>query len=368
MRLIALCALAAATAALAFAASALSRTSAGLPPAEKHLSLIAFPGYAEAGGDDPRVNWVTRFVQTTGCKVSVRTVRSSTELLDAVAHGHYDGVAAFGDVTQVLTGGGEVQPIDTSLIPNYAAVYPALKRLPQNLDGGKVVGIPHGRGADELLWRTDRVKKAPDGWGALYERRYPGRVGVYDAAISLADAAIHLGFRNPYELDRKQFLAALELASEQKADVGVYWQDLTSALADYTGGNALVGGVTPRLAALLRNDEVPVRTAVPAGGTARSASWMLLSRAEHPGCMYRWLDYILSGKANAASATYLHEAPATPKACAYMDCAAAHAADERWWSRLSFWRTPQKDCHDARGDVCIDWFQWSDAWDQMRTG
>ena len=84
--------------------------------------------------------------------------------------------------------------------------------------------------------------------------------------------------------------------------------------------------------------------------------------------MYRWLDYILSAKANAASARYLGEAPATPAACAYMSCDAVHAADEAWWSRLSFWRTPQHDCHDARGARCADWFQWSDAWAQIRSG
>ncbi len=339
----------------------------GLPAAEGHLSLVAFPGYAEAGGDDPRVNWVTRFVQSTGCKVRVRTVRSSTELLDAVAHGHYDGVAAFGDVTQVLTGGGEVTPLDTTLIPNYATVYPALKHLPQNVERGRVVGIPHGRGPITLVWRTDRVRVAPSGWSALFDSRYAGRVGLYDAAITLAGAAHHLGFRNRYELDRTQFLSAVRLAAEQRANVGAYWQDLTSALADYTGGNALIGEATPRLAALLRHDEVPIRSAVPAGGAARSASWMLLSRGRHPGCMYRWLDYILSPKANAASARYLAEAPATPAACAYMDCAAVHAGDERWWSRLSFWRTPQHDCHDTRGAKCADWFDWSDAWAMIRS-
>src|SRR5690242_13771956 len=57
------------------------------PAPENRLDLVAFPGYAEAGGDDPRVNWVTPYVQQTGCKVHVRTVRSSTELLDAVANG-----------------------------------------------------------------------------------------------------------------------------------------------------------------------------------------------------------------------------------------------------------------------------------------
>ena len=52
---------------------------------EGRLDLVAYPGYAEAGGEDPRVNWVQPFVHLTGCKVHVRTVRSSTELLDVVA-------------------------------------------------------------------------------------------------------------------------------------------------------------------------------------------------------------------------------------------------------------------------------------------
>ena len=314
---------------------------------EGRLDLVAFPGYAEAGGEDPRVNWVQPFVHQTGCKVHVRTVRSSTELLDVVARGRYDGVAAFGDITQVLTGGHEVEPIDTARIPNYARVYPALKRLQQNLEDGRVVGIPHGRGADVLLWRTDLVHRAPAGWDALFDPRYAGRVGWYDSAETLVRTAIHLRVQSPYELRPAQFRRVARVAAEASANAGFYWQDLTNALADYTGGNAVVGEATPRLAALLRADQVPVATSVPAGSTARSASWMLLRGARHPDCMYRWLDYILSAKANAASARYLHEAPATPAACAYMDCRSAHAGDEAWWSRLSFWRTPQRDCRDA---------------------
>jgi putative spermidine/putrescine transport system substrate-binding protein len=368
MRRLAACALATVGLSAAATAGAGAGGATRLPSAEGRLDLVAFPGYAEAGGDDPRVNWVTPFVQKTRCKVHVRTVHSSTELLSAVDGGGYDGVAAFGDVTQVLTGGREVQPIDTGLIPNYDAVYPVLKTLPQNLERGRIVGIPHGRGPDVLLWRTDLVRPAPTSWAVLDDPRYAGRVGLYDAAITLAGTAIRLGFRSPYELRAAQFRRVVRTAAEQSASVGAYWQDSIGALADYTGGNAIVGEVTPRIAALLRADEVPVATAVPRGGAARSASWMLLSGARHPGCMYRWLDYILSGKANAASARYLHEAPSTRAACAYMSCGAVHAGDEAWWSRLRFWRTPQKDCRDRRGASCIDWFGWSDAWALIRAG
>jgi putative spermidine/putrescine transport system substrate-binding protein len=300
--------------------------------------------------------------------VHVRTVRSSAELLGVVANGRYDGVAAFGDVTQVLTGGGEVEPVDLARIPRYRRVYPALRILPQNLEDGRVVGIPHGRGATLLLWRTDLVRTPPSGWAALSERRFAGRVAWYDAAITLSRAAIDLGYRSPYELGATQFRRVARAAAQQSANAGFYWQDLTSALADYTGGNAVAGEATPRLAALLRADSVPVATSLPPGSTGRSASWMLLAGARHPNCMYLWLDYIVSGKANAASARYLHEAPATPDACAHMDCRSVRAADERFWARLTFWRTPQHDCHDARGERCADWFDWADVWARIRGG
>src|SRR6478672_382956 len=310
---------------LAATADASTRTD------ERRLDLVAFPGYAEAGGDDPRVNWVTPFVQKTGCKV------------------------------HVLTGGHVVEPLDLTRIPNYREVFPALRRLPQNLDGAKVVGVPHGRGPNLLLWRTDLVRPAPRSWDVLYDHRYAGRIGLYDAAVGLAPTAIHLGLRSPYELGHAQFRRVVRTAADQSADAGFYWQDLTNALADYTGGNAIAGEASPRLAALLKADQVPVATALPPGSTARSVSWMLLVGARHPNCMYRWLDYIVSAKPNAASARYLHEAPATPAACGYMNCRAVHAADEPYWRRLSFWRTPQRDCHDRRGRACADWFDWSDA-------
>jgi putative spermidine/putrescine transport system substrate-binding protein len=357
--------LAAAVVVLAGCGAGVTRTTgvpAELPAAEGHLNLVAFPGYAEAGGQDPRVNWVTRFVQTTGCKVHVRTVRSSTELLDVVVHGRYDGVLSGGDVSRVLIGGREAAPLNRSLIPHYAQVYPALRHLQEGR-----YAVPHGRRAPVLLWRSDLVHSRPRA-ASLWGTESGPRVAVYDSAMQIAEAALHLGFTNPYELDHEQFLAAVRLAAEQRAFVGSYWQDETSAVADFTGGNVAVGLVPRRIERLLARDQVPVDAVALDRGTAGVDVWMLLAGARHPGCMYRWLDYILSPKANAASARYLGAAPATPAACIYMNCAAVHAGDEAWWARHSLWRTPQHDCGDGRGRVCADWFAWSDAWAQIRSG
>ena len=51
------------------------------------------------------------------------------------------------------------------------------------------------------------------------------------------------------------------------------------------------------------------------GSTGWSDTWMVSSKAEHPNCMYMWMDYITSPDVQAQVAYYFGEAPANPKAC-----------------------------------------------------
>ena len=64
-----------------------------------------------------------------------------------------------------------------------------------------------------------------------------------------------------------------------------------------------------------------------------------------------------------------HRRSATPAASATTSdrgwCSRYHARDEAWFSRVAYWRTPERDCGDARGSVCKDWDDWVDAWDEV---
>ena len=76
--------------------------------------------------------------------------------------GSYDGVSASGDATLRLIAGGDVAPVNLDLIPNYEDVFEGLKDQPHNTVDGEPYGVPHGRGANLLVWSTDKVKPAPD--------------------------------------------------------------------------------------------------------------------------------------------------------------------------------------------------------------
>ena len=94
---------------------------------EGSLNVLAWPGYAEDGSTDKSVDWVTPFEEETGCQVNVKYFGTSDEAVTLMKSGEYDVVSASGDASLRLIAGGDVEPVNTDLIPNYADVW----RLPQ---------------------------------------------------------------------------------------------------------------------------------------------------------------------------------------------------------------------------------------------
>jgi putative spermidine/putrescine transport system substrate-binding protein len=347
---------------------------------EGQVNLIAWAGYVEDGSTDPKVDWVSDFEQQTGCKVNVKVGNTSDEMVTLMRTGQYDGVSASGDATLRLIAAGDVAPVNTDLVKNYADVFEGLKNKPWNSVDGQAYGIPHGRGANLLMWRTDKVDPAPDSWGAVFDADspYKGKVTAYDNPIYIADAALYLkatqpdlGIDNVYELDDKQFQAAVDLLKQQRGIIGEYWSDYTKEQAAFANGNSVIGTTWQVIANLLETDKVPIKTRLPKeGATGWSDTWMIASKAKHPNCMYMWMDHIISPKANAAVAEWFGEAPSNAKACSQTavkdHCKIFHADDESYFDKVSYWTTPRKDCGDDRGAVCKDYSEWVNAWTEIK--
>ena len=85
---------------------------------EGKLSVLAWPGYAEDGSTDPKVDWVTPFEKQTGCQVNVKIGNTSDEMVTLMRTGQYDGVSASGDATLRLIAAGDVAPVNTALLKN----------------------------------------------------------------------------------------------------------------------------------------------------------------------------------------------------------------------------------------------------------
>ena len=87
---------------------------------EGEVDLIAWTGYVEPA-------WAKPFEQKTGCKVNNKVAGTSDEMVQLMRSGEYDGVSASGNATARLVDGGDVDPVNVSLVPNYKTIFSDLK-------------------------------------------------------------------------------------------------------------------------------------------------------------------------------------------------------------------------------------------------
>src|SRR5437660_5490774 len=105
---------------------------------EGSLDLVNWAGYAEDGSNDKTVDWVHPFEKATGCIVHDKIGNTSDEMVQLMKTGQYDGVSASGDATLRLVYGGQVAPVNTSLVPNYATIQDFLKNRSWNSVNGQM--------------------------------------------------------------------------------------------------------------------------------------------------------------------------------------------------------------------------------------
>jgi len=347
---------------------------------EGSLDLISWAGYVEP-------EWTKPFEQKTGCKVSDKEAGTSDEMVELMKSGQYDGVSASGNATARLVAANLVDPVNVSLVPNYKTVFADLKNQPYNTFDGVNYGIPHGRGANLLMWNGNDVKPAPDSWNIMFDpkiaAKYKGKISAYDESSYIADAALYLkfhqpdlGIENPYELNEEQFNAAIELLKEQRQFVGEYWSEAAKQISAFAGGDVTVGTTWQYQYFALKEEGVPVK-ASPAsqgflpkeGATGWSDTWMISSEAKHPNCMYMWMNWIIEPKVNAQVAEYFGEAPAQELACEHTAnpnfCSEYHAEEPAFWKRVYYWETPVADCGNGEED-CKDYNDWVKAWTSIK--
>src|ERR1700704_5189777 len=280
--------LAAAAVGLSFRAAGVSKQHGGT------LNLIAWQGYTDK-------QWVTPFEKSSGCKVHAKYAGSSDEmvaLMRAGGGGQYDMVSASGDASLRLIYGKDVQAVDPSKVPDFKNFGKTFQSPPNNTVGGKHYGISLQWGPNTLLYNTKKVSPAPTSGGAIYDAKYKGKVTVPDNPIQIADSALYLmktqpalGIKDPYELNKAQLDAAVNLLKKQKPLVKKYWATATDEIDLFKSGDAVIGASWPYQTNTLKAAKAPVKDLVPKeGATGWLDTWMVSAKTKNLDCAYKWLS------------------------------------------------------------------------------
>ncbi len=367
-------------------------------PGEKQLNLIAWGGYVEDGSNDPNYNWVGPFEKETGCKVKSTIANSSDEMVNLMRQGGgkvYDGVSASGDASNRLIVHGDVAPINIDLMPDYKDVIGPLQAPAHNTVNGVHYGVPYMYGVNFLMYNPDVVKGTVDSWGITFEANspYKGKITAYDVPIFIADAAVYLkahrpelGITDPYELTKAQLDAATDLLKQQHGLVSTYWSNYLDEISGFENKSMVAGTAWPINLSTIELDiagkkaNINIAFTIPKEGvTGWADTWMMSSHAQHPNCMYKWMQYTMRPDVQAQVGLWYGAAGSNVKSCDALKAslgADAGLADTvrygecgnvQFLKSIYLWKTPQADCGSGKKD-CMDYSAWQQKWDEIKGG
>jgi len=347
-------------------------TELGTP--EGQVNIVAWPGYIERGETDAAFDWVTKFEESTGCKVNVKTANTSDEMVALMNEGGFDLVTASGDASLRLVAGGKVQPINVDLVPSWSTVDERLMLAPWHTVDGVHYGVPYMWGPNILMYNTDVFPEAPSSWSVVFEEQTlpdgksnKGRVQAYDGPIHIADAAqylmVHqpdLGITSPYQLNEAQYAAALDLLRAQRKLVGRYWHDAFIQMDDFKNEGVVASGSWPFQVNILKSEGAPIASTIPEeGATGWADTTMMHVDAANPTCAYLWMEHTLSSNLQSDLAVWFGANPSVPAACTdgrgmlTAEICTENGFDD--FDRIRFWTTPVSSC--PQGD-CVPYYRW----------
>jgi len=262
---------------------------------DKRLNILTWEGYA-----DPR--FVRPFEKATGCRVTATYVGTNDEFIAKILAGGgiYDLITPSNDTTMRLIDVGAVEPIDRARIPQMKHFFPIFQSPPWLTKNNQLYGVPYGWGIMRVILNANANLGTPDSLGFLWSPKLRGKVSIWDDVEAIYMAARYLGYKNVYDLSDAQLEKVKSALIALKPNIVKYWATTGEMGNLMQTGEAVAGNAWEPTLVSLRKAGLNIIDVVPKEGrSAWSDSWMVARGASRNPCVYPWLRWVSSAKAQA---------------------------------------------------------------------
>ena len=263
--------------------------------AGKELNILSWEGYADA-------SYVKPFEKATGCRVAATYVGSNDEFVAKIIAGGgvYDLVTPSNDTTMRLIDAGAVEPVDRRRVPEMRGFFPIFDSPPWLMKDGAIYGVPYGWGIVRLLLDADSGLGKPDSLAYLWQPKLRGKVAIWDDIEAIYMAARYLGYKNTYDLSDEQLQHVKAALIALKPNIRKFWATTGEMGTLMQTGEVLAGNAwEPTLVSLRKAGRHIIDVVPKEGRSAYSDSWMIVRGASNNPCVYAWLNWVSTPKAQA---------------------------------------------------------------------
>lgn len=229
------------------------------PPPSNELAVLEWAGY------DAKDFWIDFANKNPTAKVSFEIGSS-----DADVYGKMKG-GAKSDIFHAYTGWlqfyvdeGLVEEIDVSKLSNWSKVPENFRKIGQI--NGKQYFVPWDWGFTSILYRTDKVKKPIDSWGALLDPKYKGHISTWDDGPGAVTVSSYIHGYDETNITPEQLAAIKAEWIKQRPLNLFYWAGEPELVDGMANGDVWVAYAWQGTYATLLGKNVPVAYANPKEG------------------------------------------------------------------------------------------------------
>src|SRR6267143_1043673 len=323
---------------------ALALVSGACVKKQESLSLLVWEGYA-----DPAT--VHAFEESRHCKVLATYMGTSDELVAKLRGGsasNYDVISPSSDVATSIARTGLAAPLDLSKLPTYSQLSTKLRDLPLVKANGQVYGVPFMWGPNPLLYDTTFFKEPPDSWSILWDRKFKGKISVWDDLSTVYMAAQILGYDEPdpsqlYNLTDEQLAAAKKKLIELKPNIRKMWSSGGELTNLFQNHEVVLAMGWPLNTNDLRKLNFPIGETIPKENTTGWIDHLMITAASsHKELAHDFLEYMIEAKTQKLITDRTHYTPANPGASQFLtpdEIKGLHLDNpDAYMQRIYFWQ------------------------------
>ena len=330
-------------------------------PIGGELNFMVWEGYTDTLFTKP-------FEEACGVKVNATYMGSSDDLVAKLRAGGaetIDLISPSSDAATAIIDAGLAGPLDLKRVPSYGDLSEGFRSLKVAKKDTLVYGVPWAFGPNPLIFDTTKISPAPDSWGALWDKKYRGKLSLQDDIATLYMVAQYLGMDDPNDPTKLYNLSDEDLAKvkakmlELRPNVRKYWVTAGDMTQLFQSGEIVAGEGWPLMTNVLRQASYPAGETIPKEGTTAWADhWVLTQGAKNLDAAYAWLEY----SAQPFTQKLLYDVTAyivaNPGAKGYMS--AEQAGSQRdisdYGTNVNFWQwSPRRE-------------KYQEIWNEVKAG
>jgi spermidine/putrescine-binding protein len=330
-------------------------------PIGGELNFMVWEGYTDTLFTRP-------FEQACGVKVNATYMGSSDDLVAKLRAGGaetIDIISPSSDAATAIIEAGLASPLDLKRIPSYSDLSEGFRNLKVARKDAVVYGVPWAFGPNPLIYDSSKVRSAPDSWGALWDKKYRGKLSLQDDIATLYMVAQYLGMDDSKDPSHLYNLSDADLAKvkakmlELRPNVRKYWVTAGDMTQLFQSGEVVMGEGWPLMTNQLRHAKFPAAETIPKEGTTAWADHLVLTKgAKNLDAAYTWLEY----SAQPFTQKLLYDVTAyivaNPAAKTYMtpEQAASQRDIADYGTKVNFWQwSPRRE-------------KYQEIWNEVKAG